>query len=545
MTKPKKKMHNEVARIIDDLNLDSSSFSQEETIAKIENPFNEVWTTVYSFPKELKDANNSTAVFACFASLGLEEQILDGQDWLKRPDSFSPGFFVCGGETGYSTGQDDGFEPIIIQQYFYPLEEGQLMLSQEFILLLKLYRDNDGNYYSIGESGEKGIAVRFDDSHVEIKTKFLMQYMSARQMLYVQFIDSRVSSPKEFSFRNEVVDNQAYRSDSFNYSNCYQSNKERTLLLSMIYARSIVRPEEVEKCDIWPYENSDEEYQDFIMGELPDGTFERFSCNPSRLGTYFGANPDAPHYLTPIYFRPEVLDKYRRNPIFEVCERKLFCGSQWGVAIDNVKPERVMVYLGDLGRDLPEAERKHFLQYELSPTDQSISEEVVAGDFFGMFVEETEGPMSAFFIAYRKMTEAWIEAFSWPLYREPHDDDAHIWQGIRIPTTNSPEEFETVIMNLARMLIDYIDESKLGRGSRDGSINKLEDFLRSKEISIDFSELRNLQKLRSAAVAHAKGKKYERQKELLLTGNSSDDIRAAITRLTEFLVSLAATIKPE
>ena len=28
----------------------------------------------------------------------------------------------------------------------------------------------------------------------------------------------------------------------------------------------------------------------------------RHTCNPSCLSNYFGANPTAPHYLTPVYF---------------------------------------------------------------------------------------------------------------------------------------------------------------------------------------------------------------------------------------------------
>ena len=28
----------------------------------------------------------------------------------------------------------------------------------------------------------------------------------------------------------------------------------------------------------------------------------RHTCNPSCLSNYFGANPSAPHYLTPVYF---------------------------------------------------------------------------------------------------------------------------------------------------------------------------------------------------------------------------------------------------
>ncbi|MEZ5431153.1 MAG: hypothetical protein R3F31_08240 [Verrucomicrobiales bacterium] len=35
---------------------------------------------------------------------------------------------------------------------------------------------------------------------------------------------------------------------------------------------------------------------------------------PGALANYFGANPDALNFLTPVFFRPEVLAKYYADP---------------------------------------------------------------------------------------------------------------------------------------------------------------------------------------------------------------------------------------
>src|SRR2546422_7672542 len=45
-----------------------------------------------------------------------------------------------------------------------------------------------------------------------------------------------------------------------------------------------------------------------------DGEPVEHTSNHEKLGNYFGANADAPHYLTPIYFRKEVLGKYYADP---------------------------------------------------------------------------------------------------------------------------------------------------------------------------------------------------------------------------------------
>ena len=141
------------------------------------------------------------------------------------------------------------------------------------------------------------------------------------------------------------------------------------------------------------------------------------------------------------------------------------------------------------------------------------------------------------------MNEEWKKAFGWSLYREYHDDDNLIQQRIRIPTNNSQEEFDTVIMNLAKMLVDYIDISNLQGSNRDGSINKLEDFLKDKNIKIDISGLRILQSLRSTGVVHSKGEKYDKLRNLSLTGDVIDDAKAIISNLTGFMNSLTVAIK--
>jgi hypothetical protein len=479
-----------------------------------------------------------TSIFACFAKPDSADCILSGKNCRKDPTNFKPELSDCG---DYYNGCTDGFEPIIIEQYFHPLEERQLLLNQEFILLLELYKEKDENYYSINDSGEKEKVVEFSINCVKIKTKYLLQYMSAKQLLYVQFIESCVSSSESYTSNLVLIDEQNHLGETYNYFNRYKSDKDHTYILSAIYASSIVKPQPVHTCGIWPYDKVDEYYPEYIIKELPDGTYVRHSCKKSETGNYFGANPDAPHYLTPVYFHPNVLDKYRKNPLFTVSERRLSCGTQWGVKIDNLTPERVMVFLGDLGRDLPEKERKHFLQHEMPPTDQSISDEVVANDFYCLHTEPS-GPISKFMKAYGELHESWIAAFGRNLWRELHGEDKDIPERIRIPSNDSPEEFETVVLNVTKMLVDYIDEAQFCSNQK-GSINKLENFLKDKKVVVDLSVFRDLQKLRSSRIAHSKGSNYENLKNSLLVGNAINDTMDIVSRLTDCMASLADAIK--
>lgn len=96
-------------------------------------------------------------------------------------------------------------------------------------------------------------------------------------------------------------------------------------------------------------------------------------------------------------------------------------------------------------------------------------------------------------------------------------------------------------------MIEYIDESTFPGSTLTGSINKLEEFLKARDSYADLSSFRDLQRLRSTSSAHAKGKKYEKLKQDLLTGSAEADIATLISRLTATLnqISDALVFDPD
>lgn len=521
-------------RMMDKLGLNRNSFLQRDVLDLVGNPFRGAWTTVYSSHAK---ADGTPSIFCCLAEKEMRDEVLARVDWPVHADSFSPGFEVCGDDIRYINGSRPGYTFLVAETYFHPLEQGQLHVNNEFVLLFNLYRGDDGNYYDISESGERQLVVSIGDE-VRFRTSFLMRFIAAKQLLFVQLVDSRIGSDEHYRTDVSLMVEDGHRGDSFNYKIWFQSTPQEDYLFSMLYARSVVDPGPREECRIWPYDREDDSYPEYLIMENPDGSEVRFTCDPDKLADYFGGNPEAPHYLTPVYFKPTVLDKYRNDPCFTVSERHLDCGTQWGVEIDNVIPSRVMVYLGDLGSRMPPVERRHFLAFEMSPIDQSISEEAKANDFGALWVEPS-GPVARLLGARRKLDEAWCSAFGGSLFRKPHADDADMEKLIRIPSTNGREELDTVVINLDKLLVDYIDESALPRSDARGSINKLEMQLRDMGVHVDISPLRDLQSLRSTSTAHAKGKNYDKEKARLLTGNNPDDIEKLVNRLTDMMNEIA------
>lgn len=535
-------MNEAVLRVLARLGLDAKPFKQEKVIELVKNPLSGAWVTVYSHHDA---ADGRPSVFACFADLARKQEILAGDDWLKHASSFSPGFCVCADDVTYHDGRDEGYDFIVAEQYFYPLDQAQILVNQEFVMLFELYRGEDGCYYSVDKCGEREKVVDFAGDEVRVRTKYILRFIVAKQCFFVYFVDARLASSSNYPLGStECISESDEVGGNYHIGQWYTSDIDEGYLLSMLYARSFIEPDDVETCGVWPFDEKNERYPEFVIGERPDGSLVRYTCDPNKLGTYFDKEPRAPHYLTPVFFKPAVLDKYRSSPHFDVSERHISCGSQWRCEIDNVDPDRVMVYLGDLGRDLPESERTHFLSFEMSPVDQRISDEVFKTDLLNMWVKDPSGPVSMLMRARMELDKAWRKRFGLALYRPFHRADEGILEQIHIPSGNGESEFESVTMALTRALVDYIDESALKDADAKGSINKLEAFLSGNDIVIDLKPLRDLQNLRSAGAAHGKGSKYDRLYGDVVTEDHREDAKRLIARLTTMLNELTEALKP-
>lgn len=218
-------MNETVRSIVESNGFDKNLLSQIRAIETIESPFKESWVVIYDGSGRLPD---SLRVFACLAATELEDEILSGFGWIKRPNWFCPGFVQEGDRVVYESACDDGYEFIVASQDFYALDEEQFVVNHEFILLLKLYRGSDGNYYSVDESGKKEVVVEISARKVRVRTRHLIRYMSAKRLLFVQFVDSRVSSEPGYPNDVHVISHQDVKGESWNCFIDYRTNSKKT-----------------------------------------------------------------------------------------------------------------------------------------------------------------------------------------------------------------------------------------------------------------------------------------------------------------------------
>lgn len=184
--------------------------------------------------------------------------------------------------------------------------------------------------------------------------------------------------------------------------------------------------------------------------------------------------------------------------------------------IDNDHKSYVAAYLGDLGRDLPEYEQFHWKSYNVL-CDEKPSKTAIMRDMCNIFAEPNVIDLK-FKRDYGILQKKWYDKYDWLIFKELVEKDKYNLDNIRIPSTDSQEEFDTLVLSLVKCIIDSLNEEMLAisnptdeKGNTIRGINKLQVWLEengAKNYDDHISFLRNLQDLRSSGTGHRKGKKY-------------------------------------
>lgn len=507
------------------------------------------WTIVYDDWRFDNDDNGGR--YMAFVQPRMRDKILSHGGWdFSKGDGF-PGFVTNGEETKYTKGDKlPEFEPFVIYQHYYGVVPDELHISEEFRLLMNLWQDpKSGDYFEIKDDGSKDLAIRYKDERIEVRTPLLKRYMAARQLDAVLFIDTRtsveydgdVAAFSDLEFEGRIDNELMYLSRSVG-----RSPLSNARVGSLVFAKRILPAPPQETCGIWPWDEDDPaDYPEFIIREDEYGKPVKYTCDPDRLANYFGKNPDAPHYLTPVFFKPEVLQRYYDDSdLYTVSDGHLSCAFMWGVKIDNGNPNCVVVFLGDIGRDIPESHWAHWLSHNVPPT-QRMSDVGVRRAFFGQFAD-SENPEHRFKLAYNQLQNSWEEHWGWRLHRKAEGPDAGVLQRLRIPVNNTDAELRTQSINLALVLVDCLNEKKLASylsdAKGDKGIAKLKKFLEAQSYQHterDVRLLQRIQRMRSRIAAHSSGSSGQAYLEEELGNDTPQEyIARLMTEATQMLDDL-------
>ena len=473
------------------------------------------WTIIYDEWSIKGRANGGQ--FIALSQLDMRERVIRDVGWDIQKGEGIPGFVDHGAEevSYFKSGSLPEFEPLVVLQEFFGVVPDEVNISEDFRFLMRLWRDpKSRNYYEIQESGDRELAIRISDERIEVRTPLLKRYLAARQLDAVLYIDSNVG----VDYDGDLADLADFDEEVFSVENltCYsravwRDTSQSGRIWTRFLAKRIIKAPPRERCRIWPWDKvAADEYPEFIISEDEYGEPVRWTCNPDSLGNYYGKNPDAPHYLTPVFFKPEVLSRYYDSDDYEVRDAYLSCGQLWGVNLDNGCLDYVSVFLGDIGRDIPQSHWDHWKAHNIAPISR-MSEAAIRRSFFNQSVE-SGNPEHRFKRAYRDLQDKWEAAWGWRLHRHAEELDAGVFSRLRIPVNESEAEFRTQLHNLALILVDLLNEKSLIQGmdkvSDERGLNKLKRFLENNEyeyVDRDISLLRKVQQMRSRIAVHASG----------------------------------------
>jgi hypothetical protein len=198
------------------------------------------------------------------------------------------------------------------------------------------------------------------------------------------------------------------------------------------------------------------QYETFLINDWKTKSFVEWSCDPAELGNYF-VKSDLPYSTSPVFFRPEVLSKYKQNPEkYDLDVRSVSCRGIWTLRSFDINEEgQVHAYIGDLG-DLPYPEQLHWKQFN-EPPKAGISKRAFQTDFEASWDVEPD-PVWELKAVLREFPPTNEGRIIWSTHGTEIEKAL---ANIQHVVTDSPKEWRDVVLDLCRLVVDGLETANL------------------------------------------------------------------------------------
>ena len=526
--------------------------SQREALRDLLRPIRLTEMVTVSGTTPAGDGGHHAVHCALIPSVQIE-QVLSNTPWDLRRGAGLPGSVGSGANAEYLRfGDTDGIEPLVIDRWFNNRKDDYVEISEEFRLFHNLYHDrHKEEYIKIDDNGDETVVAVVKPELVKIRMKEIRQFLAIKEMhLAIQF-DRMTFSDKSLA---ELEIAERFQEDKAELACWGLSYTDADGMIhgrptcSILYGKRLIEPLPKSKSGFWGFAEEQERYVDFIVGMDDNGNEIEHTCDPAELSNWFGKNPGAPHEVTPVSFRKEVLEKYYHQPgKYKVEDGILWCDSVWYLRIDNHHEDKVCVLLKDLG-DLPYQEQSYWRAYNIASA--SGYSETAWRRYFENEWADSDRPEHAFQDKYRRLTQVCQENLGWDLLLPLSSGDEYHLQNVRVPATDEQQDFDSLVLGLATILVDSINEKNLKtlipkdqHTGKDGRplrgiqlLNNVLTVCQADQPDDHIAFLRKLQNLRSSGSAHRKGREY--RKAAAQFGVESQDLRTVFTGILWQAVSL-------
>lgn len=518
------------------------------------------WVTVWA-SMHITDTRNG-GVSCYLAPPARQPEALQSLTWgghvLGRSEVWRDALGECVFSDGLSEGEDEFFAHV---RSHHGLRRPTVELTPSFLWSFEAVPRPDGSWYYLSDAGAEHELVRtqMDDKghgRIEVAALPLRRFLAARARLLVLQHDQVVFTEVE---PNENL-RLAIDDDWCHFQLDVVSDRPAVgKPFSRLLGKSLVLPLGEDPCEeIDTYGNEEGPFPEYIYGVDPEsGRPLTYTCEESELTNYFVSREGAPHYLTPVYFRPEVLSRYTQQPTkYSVVNGSVSCLDLWSLRGDVNSEGLVEIFLGDLGKYLPAEEREYWRSFNVRPSG-GMNEARFRRDFLSEFIE-ADDPMALLREGRYKLNRLAEERLGRPIYLPLHPEDQAAWDGLHLMTTSDVAERDRLTVALAKGVVDALDVRLLQELAQrpDGqSLEVLEELVGAwgGDPEECVAPLRLVQALRSSAGPHIRGTRYEgimrrsglaemataRQFETIVRGAG-----AALTALRDLIESLPDSPRP-
>jgi hypothetical protein len=277
----------------------------------------------------------------------------------------------------------------------------------------------------------------------------LDEYLALTDAAIIRVFDFTRFQPKNFNGWNNERKEKRIDDGDLHYRVCVEKGNGS-------YSRGfqVVRSNETKGTvykRIWSSDEEKKEYASFIAYDWKNKVIGEISCDPKCLSNYF-TKSDKPFEITPAFFRPDVLLKYKKDPEKYLLEdRSITARNSWYLKTYDINAAgQVHAYLIYL-RDLPYEEQVYWKSFNEAPK-APISKRAYTTDFQGQVYDEYD-PLSSLRYALREFNAKNVPW--WKLRSEQVIEQVHY------PVTKSSEEWADELMALDKLLVEGFEEKWL------------------------------------------------------------------------------------
>ena len=381
--------------------------------------------------------------------------------------------------------------------------------------------DSEGAFCKYNESGNlEHVATISTDSNndkysglVTVARQSLERYLSATHSALVLLFDFLLLRYGEFDRWPDKPEDTQYLNGGIAFRQKIDNAKA-----SYTTGVQILKPtkENEELASAYTNEfrnNRSGPYVEFIICDWRNKRVTIASTDPNSTTNYFIAhNNSLPYEISPAFFNPEVLAKYKADPDkYTISDTSISCRNAWTLKLYDINDAgQVHVYIGDL-RALPHSEQIYWKSFNETPK-AGLSQRVIDRDFKGI-IPETDRPL----VRIRYIISRWDRSnIGWWKSR-----GNHLLTSTNTPISTSRDDWGQEFMNLAQLVVEgfsikelrqFLNARNVEFATEERSIVLIEKLLRAEgtlEGDQNLSGLRTVQLIRTKVRGHASGREAD------------------------------------